>query len=108
LTPLKSDTIRKGNHEAIGGKGASMTCNQSGSYTNMLRWRKAETECPPPMTKVDAALARQCGNMAFILNHVWLPAGWYEKFSKELTEDWAALATEGARPTSPELFNAGE
>lgn len=41
------------------------------------------------------ALRRQSDNMAFIINHATLPDQWMDKFSRELTEDRAALA---ARP----------
>lgn len=38
------------------------------------------------------ALARQCDNMAFVLNKATLPDQWYCKFSNELGEDRAALS----------------
>lgn len=39
-----------------------------------------------------AALDRQCDSMAFILNHMSIPVAYYEKFTRELEEDRAALA----------------
>lgn len=39
------------------------------------------------------ALSRQADNMAFILNRVDLPPQWHDKFTKELEQDRAALAS---------------
>ena len=38
------------------------------------------------------ALTRQGNNMSFILNHMTIPDQYYEKFTRELSEDRAALA----------------
>lgn len=40
----------------------------------------------------EGALRRQADNMAFVLNHASLPEGWYDKFTRELAEDRAALS----------------
>lgn len=38
------------------------------------------------------ALYRQMENMAFVLNHIPVPEQWFEKFNKELSEDYRALS----------------
>ena len=47
------------------------------------------------VAELEAALQRQCDNMAFILNRVDLH-NWHDKFERELAEDRAAL--EGRQP----------
>lgn len=42
--------------------------------------------------KLREALTRQADNMAFALNNVSIPEGWYDKFSRELAEDRTALS----------------
>lgn len=55
----------------------------------------AQTPAMAERVKVlTAAFDRQCDNMAFVLNHAALLNAYYERFSTELAEDRAALASE--------------
>jgi hypothetical protein len=38
------------------------------------------------------ALIRQSDNMAFVINHISMHDGWYEKFQRELEEDRVVLS----------------
>ena len=46
----------------------------------------------PVKAQLVEALTRQGNNMSFILNHMTIPDQYYEKFTRELSEDRAALA----------------
>lgn len=43
------------------------------------------------LSEAARALRRQADNMAFVINHVTLPAQWLEKFMRELEEDRATI-----------------
>lgn len=59
-------------------------------------------EAADRIATLEAALTRQCDNMAFVLNRVDLH-GFHTKFSTELDADRAALAAgEGLAPELPE------
>lgn len=49
-------------------------------------------------TALREALARQCENMAFVLNRASLPDQWYSKFMRELESDKAALLQSPSQP----------
>lgn len=49
----------------------------------------------------EGALSRQADNMAFVLNHHPLPDQWYDKFTRELAEDRAALPIVGGSGSLP-------
>jgi hypothetical protein len=42
--------------------------------------------------RLRAALSRQCDNMAFVTDRVFLPKQWLEKFERELAADRAILS----------------
>lgn len=52
----------------------------------------ALTEAQATIARLEAALIRQGDNMAFVLNHMTMPDGYYGKFIRELEEDRAALS----------------
>lgn len=47
--------------------------------------------------ELEKALARQCDNMAFIVNHVTMPEKWRDKWERELAEDRVALTANTER-----------
>ena len=53
--------------------------------------------------KIGEALARQCENMAFVLNRASLPDQWYSKFMRELESDKAALLQSPSQPVEESL-----
>lgn len=62
----------------------------NGTSQNLSHPQSVGSEASTRIAELEAALSRQCDNMAFVLNRANV-LGWRVKFEKELAEDRAAL-----------------